>query len=121
MANCEKCYYTGSFIPQRGLASCNNARITEPTIVEFDRLLNKECRYVKRAKWDEECGCEQFVPLLSESDGDFELEEVCSFDASFGCPFCGDDIDVYDIGIDETKLISCHNCGRKIAVVGKEI
>ena len=120
-ANCQRCYHTGVFIPQRGLASCNSARITEPTIIEFDGLINKERQYVKRNNWDDECACEHFIPYLSESREDFELEEVCTYETSFDCPFCGESIDVYDIGIDETKLIMCHNCEREIAVKGKEI
>lgn len=119
--NCEKCYHGGIFVKNKGLASCNSARITEPTVIEYDNFFKKDRQYVKRMNWDDECKCERFIPLLSESDKDFELVEVLTYETSFGCPFCGEDIDVYDIGIDETKLITCYNCERKIAVSGKEI
>ena len=119
--NCQKCYHGGSFIPKEGLASCNSARITEPTVIKLDPLFGKERQYVKRNNWNDECDCDHFIPYLSESDGDFELNEVCSFETYFDCPFCGDEIDVFDIDIDETKLIMCGCCGKKIAVKGKEI
>ena len=44
--NCQKCYYTACFIPKSGLASCKCERITEPVIIELDKLMNKERRYV---------------------------------------------------------------------------
>ena len=77
--NCQKCYYTACFISKRGLASCECERITEPVIIELDKLMNKERRYVKRNKWDDECDCDCFIPDLSEAEQDFELEEVCTF------------------------------------------
>lgn len=119
--NCQKCYYTACFIPKSGLASCKCERITEPVIIELDKLMNKERRYVKRNKWDDECDCDCFIPDLSEAEQDFELEEVCTFETCFDCPFCGEEIYVDDIGFEETKLIECENCGKQIAVGGKSL
>lgn len=39
--NCRRCYYGGVFVGNKGLASCDSARITEPTIIEYDKALDK--------------------------------------------------------------------------------
>lgn len=119
--NCKKCYYGGSYIPNEQLASCKCTDVTEPTVIKFDDLFKKERQYVKRKNWDDESYCEYFIPHLSESDDDFELEAVCTFTTSFDCPFCGENIDVYDIGIEETRLVNCEECGKRLAVKGKSI
>ena len=119
--NCRKCYYGGGFKPNKHLASCNAPYPKEPTITIFDELYNRERQFVKRNNWDDECNCKNFIPQLSEIDGDFELEVVYTFKTTFDCPFCGEIIDVYDIGIEETQIISCNECAKKIAVQGKSI
>lgn len=118
-ANCKKCYYGGLFEPDRQLASCECENITEPTIIDFDPLFKKERQYVSRKKWKEECDCEHFIPHLSESEGDYELEACCTFNTVFDCPFCGNTIYVYDIGIEETEIVTCDECEKQIAVQGK--
>lgn len=119
--NCFNCYYGGAYDPQKQLASCDSAVITEPTVTMYDAFLKKDRKYVKRADWFEKSDCEYFVPVLSESNEDFELESITTFQTSFDCPFCGESIDVYDIGIEETRLEECPTCGKIIAVKGKEI
>ena len=119
--NCRRCYYGGMFEPNKQLASCECEDVTEPTIIAFDPLFKKERQYVSRKKWSEECGCECFIPQLSESWDDYELETVCTFNAEFDCPFCGSAVYVSDIGIEETRLITCDECGKQIAVDGKSI
>lgn len=119
--NCQNCYYGGSYRPNESLASCEAPYPKEPTVIKFDELFKKERQYVKRKKWDDECDCKNFIPHLSESNGDYELEAVCTFNTSFDCPFCGENIDVYDIGIEETQIIKCDECGKEIAVDGKAI
>ena len=119
--NCQDCYYGGHYIPNKHLACCRCEKVTEPTIIEFDPLFNRKERYVKRQNWDDECECDNFIPSLSESNGDFELETVCSFNANFNCPFCGENLDVYELGVEETRFIACYECGKEIAVKGKEI
>lgn len=119
--NCKKCYYGGSFKPNRSLASCSAPYPKEASIIEYDEPFQRERTFVKRRNWDDECGCGNFIPKLSETDGDFELEPVCTFNTSFDCPFCGNNIDVYGIGIEETMLVGCDECGREIAVKGKSI
>ena len=120
-ASCRKCFYSGVYNPNKQLASCECKNVTEPTVVEFDELFRKERQYVLRKSWDEECDCECFVPSLSEDEGDYELEACCTFNTSFDCPFCGNTVYVWDIGIEETELITCDECGRQIAVHGKSI
>lgn len=119
--NCQKCYYGGSYKINEKLASCKATYPEEETVIKFDELYGRERQFVKRENWDDECECSNFIPRLSEIDGDFELETVYSFKASFDCPFCGNNIDVYDIGIEETIVIECDGCGKEIAVCGKEI
>lgn len=119
--NCQKCYYGGSYKPNEYLASCNAPYPKEPTVIKFDELFKRERMFVKRRKWDEECECGNFIPKLSETDGDFELEAVCTFDTSFDCPFCGEIIDVYGLGVEETEIVTCSECGKQIAVHGKSI
>ena len=116
--NCKKCYFSVAYYANDCLAACDSARITEPTVTRYDNFLKKECQCVKRAKWDEECKCEQFIPSLSEADGDYELEEEIRFNTSFDCPFCGEEIDVYDVQICDTKLVRCDECGKLMAVDG---
>lgn len=119
--NCAKCYYGGAYKPNEQLASCKCENVSEPTIIKFDELFQRERQFVKRKDFYEECDCEHFIPHLSEADDDFELEAICTFTTSFDCPFCGDNVDVYDIGIEETQIITCDGCGKKIAVQGKGI
>ena len=118
-ANCKRCYYGGSFRLSEGLASCSAPMPKEPYITKYDELFKKERRFVVRSNWDDKCECENFVPLLSEMNDDFELEAVTTFNASFDCPFCGEKIDVYGLGIEETEIVTCGECGREIAVRGK--
>lgn len=119
--NCRKCYYGAHYIQNKNLACCRCENVTEPTIIKFDPFFDREERYVKRVNWEDECDCEHFIPHLSESDGDYELEAVCTFQTSFACPFCGEEIDVYDLSIEETQIITCYECGKQIAVDGKGI
>ena len=119
--NCRRCFYCGSYDHNKRLASCRCENVTEPTIIELDPLFNKERQYVSRKKWEEECDCEHFIPHLSEGEGDYELEAVSTFNTSFECPFCGNTVYVWDIGIEETALITCDECERVIAVDGKSI
>lgn len=119
--NCQKCYYGGSFKPKEFLASCNAPYPKEPTVIKFDELYQRERQFVKRKNWDDECECKNFIPSLSEFDGDFELEAVYTFNAHFDCPFCGEIVDVYDVGIEEIQLVNCEECGKQIAVHGKSI
>ena len=119
--NCQKCYYGGSFRQNESLASCCAPYPKEPTITKYDELFQRERQFVKRRNWDDECECGNFIPDLSESDGDFELEAVCTFNASFDCPFCGESIVVYGLGVEETEIITCDECGKQIAVHGKSI
>ena len=119
--NCRRCFYGGSFSPKAKLASCECENVTEPTIIKHDPLFDKDRRYVSRGSWSEECNCGQFIPHLSESEGDYELEAVYTFNTEFDCPFCGSAVYVWNIGIEETKLITCDECGKQIAVEGKGI
>ncbi len=119
--NCEKCYYGGSFRPSEHLASCAAPFPKEATVTRFDELFKKERQFVRRKNWDDECDCGNFVPSLSEADGDYELEMLCTFMTDFDCPFCGETIYVDNLGIEETKLITCSECARQIAVHGKQI
>ena len=118
-ANCQKCYYGGLFDHNRQLASCDCENVTESTVIAFDPLFKKERQYVSRKKWSEKCDCEHFIPHLSESEGDYELESYCTFNTVFDCPFCGNTIYVYDIGIEETEIVTCDECEKQIAVQGK--
>ena len=117
--NCKKCYYGGTFIPNEYLASCKAPFPKEPTVEKYDELFKRERNFVRRRNWDDECECGNFVPQLSETDGDFELEAVYIFRTSFDCPFCDEIIYVDDIGIEETRLVKCDECGKEIAVKGK--
>lgn len=119
--NCQECYYGGSFKPNESLASCSTPYPKEPTITKYDELFKRNRQFVKRRNWDDECECGNFIPILSESNGDFELETVCTFSASFDCPFCGENIDVYGLEVEETRFIKCYECAKEIAVKGKEI
>ena len=119
--NCRRCFHSGSYHHGKQLASCKCENVTEPITIELDPILKKYRQYVSRKKWEEECDCEHFIPLLSEAEGDYELEAVCSFNTSFECPFCGNTIYVWEIGIEETALMVCDECERTIAVEGKEI
>lgn len=120
-ANCRNCYYSGGYIHNEHLAACNCSNITEPTVTQFDDMFKKERRYVHRDNWDDECECECFIPQLSESNGDYRLEENVTYSAYFDCPFCGGGIDVDDIGVEENVIIECEECGRKMAVQGLQI
>ena len=73
--NCKKCYYGGLWKPSESLASCSAPIPKEPTVTKFDEWLNRERRFVKRRNWDDECECRNFIPSLSEIDGDYELEK----------------------------------------------
>ena len=119
--NCRRCFYAGVYSPSERLASCDCGNNTEQTIVKFDPLFKKERNWVYRKEWEEECDCEHFIPHLSEGEGDYELEAVCSFSTSFECPFCGNTVNVWDIGIEETAIIICDECEKQIAVEGKEL
>ena len=119
--NCRRCFYSGSYIHNKQLASCRCEKVTEPTVIENDPLFGKPQQYVSRKEWEEECDCEHFMPQLSEVEGDYELEAVCTFSTSFACPFCGNTIYVLDIGIEETEIITCDECRKQIAVCGKTI
>ena len=119
--NCQRCFYGGAYNHNDQLATCECKNVTEPTIIKHDPLFNKERQYVSRKKWEEECDCEHFIPHLSEAEGDYELEASCTFNTSFDCPFCGNTVDVWDIGIEETALVICDECGKQIAVEGKGI
>ena len=118
-ANCQKCLYGGLWNLSQGLASCSAPMPQEPTVTKYDELFKKERRFVRRRNWDDECECKNFIPHLSEIDGDFELEAVTTFNASFDCPFCGENVDAYGLGIEETAIVTCNECGREIAVKGK--
>lgn len=116
--NCEKCYYSGAFYNSEQLARCDCERGTEPTVYFYDKIFREIQQCVKRSRWDEECDCEQFVPILREDDGDFELEEEIIYNTDFDCPFCGERIYCDDISKCDTKLIRCDNCDKMIAVDG---
>ena len=120
-ASCKGCYYSGHYIPNKHLAYCRCEDVTEPIVIQLDPLLGREERYVKRENWEDECNCEHFVPHLSEYNDDYELECVCTYETSFACPFCGETVDVWDLGIEETKIVTCDECGKQIAVDGKHI
>ena len=117
--NCRRCFYGGSYNHNERLASCECKNVTEPTIIKNDPLFNKERQYVSRNKWEDECNCEHFIPRLSEAEGDYELEAFCVFNTSFDCPFCGNTVYVWNIGIEETAFITCDECENQIAVEGK--
>lgn len=119
--NCRRCFYSGSYSHKLKLASCRCENVTEPTIIKYDPLFNKEQKYVSRDNWSDECDCEHFIPHLSEAEGDYELEAVCAFNTSFDCPFCGETVYVWEIGLEETALITCDECEKQIAVTGKGI
>ena len=87
--NCRRCYYGGVYDHEAHLASCDCKMVAEKTVSQFDPLFRKERKYVSRNEWEEKCDCENFIPHLSEADGDYELEAVCTFSTSFDCPFCG--------------------------------
>ena len=118
--NCFKCYYGGLFSEKEHLASCRCEEVTEPTYVYHD-FMESEIQCVARQNWEDECNCEHFMPNLKESEDDYELEMRYSFSTSFDCPFCGNTIDVWDIDVEEIKLVTCEECGRKMAVHGKEL
>lgn len=120
-AKCSDCYYSGCYIRNEHLVSCDCADITEPTVTYFDDMFKKERQCVHRENWDDECECECFIPQLSEENGDYELEQTTIFSANFDCPFCGYEIDVDDIGIEENIIVECPECERKIAVKGLSI
>ena len=117
--NCQRCFYGGVYTPNKRLASCECDKVT--TINEYDPLFKKERQWVSREKWEEECDCKHFVPQLSEANGDYELEAVCTFNTSFECPFCGNTVYVWDIGFEETAFVTCDECERQIAVTGKSM
>lgn len=119
--NCRRCFYGGAYNHNKQLATCECKNVTEPTIIDHDPLFNRERQYVSRKKWEDECDCEHFIPHLSEGEGDYELEAVCTFNTSFACPFCGNTVYVWNIGIEETALITCDECEKQIAVDGKSI
>lgn len=119
--NCQRCYYGGLYDPKAHLASCDCENVREQTVIQFDPLFKKERQYVPRKEWEDECDCEYFIPHLSESEGDYELEAVCTFNTSFDCPFCGNTVYVWDIGWGETEFITCDECEKEIAVEGKGI
>ena len=119
--NCRRCFYGGLYNHNKHLAACECKDVTEPTIIDYDPLFKKERQYVSRKKWEEECDCEHFIPYLSEGEGDYELEATCTFNTSFDCPFCGNTVYVWDIGIEETAFITCDECEKQIAVQGKGI
>mgnify|MGYP003290184638 CR=1 FL=1 len=119
--NCRRCYYGGLFVHNRQLASCDCKNVTEPTFIVYDELFKIERQYVHRKNWEDECDCEHFIPHLSEAEGDYELEATCTFNTSFDCPFCGETVYVWDIGIEETAFVTCDECGKQIAVQGKGI
>ena len=117
--NCQRCFYSGSYSSKAELASCRCENVTEQTIIKYDPLFKKERKYVPRKNWSDECDCEHFIPHLSEAEGDYELEPVCTFNTSFDCPFCGNTVYVWDIGINGTEIITCDECEKQIAVNGK--
>ena len=119
--NCQRCYYGGVYSPSEKLASCDCENMAKQTIVKYDPLFKKERQWVQREEWEEECDCEHFIPHLSEANGDYELEPVCTFNTSFDCPFCGNTVYVWEIGLEETVLITCDECEKQIAVQGKGI
>lgn len=119
--NCRRCFYGGLYDHNKQLASCTCKDVTEPTIIDSDALFKQERQFVSRKKWEEECDCEHFIPHLSEAEGDYELEATCTFNTSFDCPFCGNTVYVWDIGVEETALITCDECEKQIAVEGKGI
>lgn len=119
--NCQRCYYGGVYSPSEKLASCDCENMAKQTIVKYDPLFKKERQWVSRKEWEEEYDCQHFVPHLSEAEGDYELEPVCTFNTSFDCPFCGHTVFVWDIGIEETALITCDECEKQIAVQGKGV
>ena len=120
-ANCQRCYYGGVYSPSEQLASCDCENMAKQTIVKYDPLFKKERQWVSRKEWGEECDCQHFVPHLSEAEGDYELEPICAFNTSFDCPFCGNTVYVWEIGLEETVLITCDECEKQIAVQGKGI
>lgn len=119
--NCQKCFYGGAYDHAERLASCKCENVTEPTIIKYDPLFKKDRQYVSRKNWNDECDCEHFIPHLSEYDDDYELEPVCTYNAYFDCPFCGNAISVFDLGLEETEIITCDECEKQIAVEGKAI
>ena len=119
--NCQRCFYSGVYDPNAHLASCACENVTEQTVIKFDPLFKKERQYVSRKNWKDECKCEHFIPHLSESQGDYELEQVLTYNAVFDCPFCGNTVYVFDIGIETTEVITCDECEKQIAVNGKSL
>lgn len=116
--NCKKCYFSKAYYQSDGLAACDSEEIAEPMVIKHDKYREKDQQCVVRLRWGEECNCEQFVPRLSEATGDYELEEEISYNASFKCPFCGDEMYVYDIPVCGNKLVRCDNCGKRMCVYG---
>lgn len=119
--NCRRCFYGGAYSHGEQLASCACENVTEQTVIKYDQLFKKERKYVPRKNWEDECDCEHFIPHLSEAEGDYELEPICTFNTSFDCPFCGNTVYVWGIGIEETAFITCDECEKQIAVDGKSI
>lgn len=119
-ANCFNCMYGGSYNPIKKIASCECENIVEKTIVEYDKVLKKNRIFVQRKDIDQETDCPNFIPDLSENSGSYILEEDCSFIAHFDCPFCGEEIEEYGLGVEETRVIEC-DCGHKLYIHGKQI
>lgn len=117
--NCANCYYCGYFKMNEHLACCNCTDITEPTVIQYDSFFKENRQFVKRNDWYDECDCEHFIPRLSESNGDYEIDIVHYYTITMNCPFCGEEIYIDDIEEYETKVVTCDECGKKIAVEGK--
>lgn len=98
---------------------------TKPGAVFTSRGCQKECWFCSVPKCPhgvirelpiyDGCDCDHFIPHLSETEGDYELEPVCSYNTEFDCPFCGETVYVYDIGVEGTEIVTCDECGKQAA------
>ena len=107
--DCFHCKYGGSHIESKDLYRCKCDEVENKTVV-YDSLFERDETYVKGNRDD----CSYYIPHIELEDED--IEEVTRLDIHHKCPHCGYEDIEFDESCEDTKLITCSNCGKQYEI-----
>lgn len=107
--DCFYCKYGGLYIEKEDLFRCK-CKWVGNKIFKHDDFFDKDEYYVK----GNQDHCKYYIPHIELENDD--IEKICRLDVHHKCPHCGYEDTEEDVGGEDTKLITCSNCGKQYEI-----